>query len=199
MKRTYTLAFLFSLLTLALFFCQCRKSKYNPYSDNGLPPATQKGANIFACKVNGVPWIRSTRLGTSYNYSNSRDSLGLGSRGKPDSLLNYMGILIKSRVQQGVTYSLKDTSIAWVRIDRWAPPCGPISSGYGRWQSAYGVDGSITITKFSGTYTVPSCCTYGAHDPDAILSGTFNFVVAIPGCDSIKVTDGRFDINYSTY
>jgi hypothetical protein len=98
-----------------------------------------------------------------------------------------------------MTYSLKDTSIAWVRIDRWSPPCGPLLPGYGSWQSAYGVDGSITITKFSGTYTVPSGYTYGPHDPNAIVSGTFNFVVAIPGCDSINVTDGRFDINYSSY
>lgn len=46
-----------------------QRKKSNPNSDNGLPPATQTGQGIFACKVNGEPWnvIGSLRI-MSENY-----------------------------------------------------------------------------------------------------------------------------------
>lgn len=45
----------FLLPAICILSFQCKKS--NPNSDNGLPPATQTGQGMFACRVNGLPWI----------------------------------------------------------------------------------------------------------------------------------------------
>lgn len=53
-----------SILCIAIISTasNCKKNTIDPNSDNGLPPVTQTGANIFACKVNGKPWISETSI-----------------------------------------------------------------------------------------------------------------------------------------
>ncbi len=55
-----------AFLIITLFtFNQCKKDKTtDPAPDNpyGLPNATQIGANMFACRVNGVNWISKTDI-----------------------------------------------------------------------------------------------------------------------------------------
>lgn len=191
------------ILVFSSFFLaiHCRKH-HQPPPDNiyGLPNATQKGANMFACRVNGVNWIlkKQYQLRTSFHRTNSRDTFSFSSTGIPDSILDFITFSINSKIQQGASYRLNDTTIAMTTALRSQAACGP-TSGYGGSQWSKAVDGTITISKFSGTYSIPACCTFGDYDANAIVAGTFNFVIAIPGCDSIKVTDGRFDINYSQY
>ncbi|MEM1406716.1 MAG: hypothetical protein AAGG59_08080 [Bacteroidota bacterium] len=45
------------------------------------------------------------------------------------------------------------------------------------------LSGAITISKFT-------------IERPYIVSGTFEFTTALNGCDTIRVTDGRFDLNY---
>lgn len=194
-----------SIILLALPFflvsSKCNKGAVAP-ADNpyGLPNATQTGANIFACRINDSNWIRSPFediVGTSFHKSNGRDTFGIGAEGQ-SGLLTSMGITIFERIKEGASYRLNDTTKAIVNMLRLFADCGP-TVGYGgvQWNRAY--DGNLTITHFSGTYTVPSCCSFGSYDPNSIVSGTFNFIIAIPNCDTLKVTDGRFDINYSQF
>lgn len=178
----------------------CKKAK-EPPPDNpyGLPNATQTGANIFACRVNGKNWtVKSRNLSTSYRRSNNRDTFSFGGLGLPDSILSLISISIKEKIREGASFRLNDTTNAFAATFRINALCGP-TSGYGGAQWNNSSDGHLAITRFTGIYSIPSCCTYGSYDTNAIVAGTFNFVVAIPGCDSIKVTDGRFDINYSQY
>ncbi len=61
--RSFKHIIIISILTV-LLFSQCKKNQAK--LDDGLPKATQIGANIFACKVNGENWISkksSGRLG----------------------------------------------------------------------------------------------------------------------------------------
>ena len=44
------------------------------------------------------------------------------------------------------------------------------------------LSGTLTITHFDNV--------------EYIISGTFEFVTATEGCDTVRVTDGRFDIPY---
>jgi hypothetical protein len=48
--------------------------------------------------------------------------------------------------------------------------------------SLYGTDGELALTKLDKI--------------NKIASGTFNCIIPIPNCDTLKVTDGRFDIKY---
>lgn len=44
------------------------------------------------------------------------------------------------------------------------------------------ISGILTITKFDKV--------------NYIISGTFEFTTALNGCDTLRITDGRFDIKY---
>ena len=197
------------LTILPLLLTACPKP-YTPPPDNpyGLPNATQTGADVFACRINGVNWIvdddsmvyryPSFSVGTSFSKSNVRTSFSIGASGSIEAAIGAMGFVVNQPIQQGATYRLNDTTKAYASAMSFFATCGPVS-GYGNAQWNTSADGSLTITHFSGTYTVPSCCTYGTYDANAIVSGTFWFYIVPPGCDTIQVTDGRFDINYSQY
>jgi hypothetical protein len=197
-----------ALLCICFCFAECRKNK-SPASDNpyGLPNTTQSGANIFACRVDDSNWIvgaysshPATFFSTSFHNKNSRDTLEIGASLSSNTALplNLIVFQINSKIQEGKTYRLNDTTKAFVRTWRELAPCGS-TVGYGGSQWNYATDGYITITRFNGTYSIPNCCSYGDYDRNSIISGTFNFIVAVPDCDSIKITDGRFDINYSQF
>jgi len=196
------------LLLLLVVVISCQKNTQstldNPY---GLPNATQTGVNMFACRINGHNVIvqdpEAYYFGCSFNYNNSRDTMGVSVTNKlQDTLISPIisigfKIMSTSTLQVDSTYSLSDTSKAFAQIITQFSPCG-MGAGYGNGQFSYATSGSVTITKISGGYKLISGVSSG-YDPNAIVSGTFNFIIPINGCDTIKVTDGRFDINYSQY
>jgi len=171
-----------------------------------LPEATQTGANIFACRINGnnyiVPDPDGINLGTSYLTSKTRDTLGIGASGvftdKSNAPIDEIWIQIDTQVVAGNTYRLNNTAKASAYLSYVSFPCGA-GGGYGGGAGFFAYDGYVTITRYSGTYSIPSCCDQGNYDANAIIAGTFNFIVAFPHCDTLRVTDGRFDINYSQY
>jgi hypothetical protein len=57
----YGLYFLVAGLFIITSANECKKIG-PPTTDNGLPLATQTGANIFACRVNGVNWIAKNSI-----------------------------------------------------------------------------------------------------------------------------------------
>ena len=197
----------FLIIIIVAFFSSilhsCKKtSTIVPDNQFGLPNATRSGANIFACRVNDNNWIVDDssyqRITTSFSTSNNRDSFWVFAAGAADRTFDLILFKIFDKINTGSSYRLNDTTKALANTFRILATCGQ-TVGYGGSQSNNAIDGNITITRFSGNYFVPSCCQYGSYDPNAIISGTFNFIVAIPNCDTIKVTDGRFDINYSQY
>ncbi|RZK28858.1 MAG: hypothetical protein EOO63_10315 [Hymenobacter sp.] len=169
--------FLLPALAL-LLLTQCQKSDPDPASQ--LPAATQTGANTFGCLVNGQPWLPGGNDGTS-NYS----------------------------VYYDPTYAQGTLSVATYRI-----------TNSGAEQQTIGINSDSMRT--SGIYKVRSMghhnagfinrntnCRYYPTDPGTyckgtltitrldynvgIISGTFSFTLAKAGCDTLKVTQGRFD------
>lgn len=167
------------LITTLFTFNQCKKVKNTePAPDNpyGLPNATQTGANIFACRVNGVNWISKTDI---YNLgaSVSNDTLNLGGGGG-GLLFNGLGFSIK-QLQQGQLYLLKNSvyPIGNVFITNAVNSC--VSGTL----NARAVSGSVSLIKYDVT--------------NKIVAGTFSCTIPIPQCDTLKITDGRFDIKYN--
>ena len=191
------------LLFLAIGFNSCKKTNKvtadNPY---GLPNASQTGANVFACRVNDSNWIvgntYQSELASSYNQTNSRDSFWLFATGSSDISLYQIRFNIRDLIKSGSTFDLSDTAKTFASAEVVYLNCKP-SNTYGDHETLISIKGNIQFTKFSGTYQVPSCCTHGNYDPNSIIAGKFNFTLVFPGCDTIQVTDGRFDINYSQY
>ncbi|GAA3930553.1 hypothetical protein GCM10022406_14860 [Hymenobacter algoricola] len=174
----------FFLYAALLLLTQCSKCKQDdPTPEEQLPPATQTGANTFGCLVNGQVYTPSGYNGTSdyavlydpaynggsldvrtYRYTKSAESTKLSIIIGGDSI-NHVG-----------TYSLTATgSRGALLFDRSKPsPCDRFAGGVGVYTK-----GILTLTRL---------------DLNAgIISGTFEFTLAKPGCDTIRVTQGRFD------
>jgi len=177
---------------LLLYLClatltQCSKCKNDPAPTDpaaALPPATQTGANTFGCLVNGQPYTPSGNNGTA-NYAVLYDP---GFQGGNLQVMTYRypeaRVSKKQRVSLGGinidhvgTYqlgSIYGTGAGFTDEYR-AAPCDEYRSD----QSGGYAKGAIVITRL---------------DLQAgILSGTFAFALAQPGCDTVKVTQGRFD------
>ena len=166
------------LLTLPLaLLLGCKKDAPDPAGQ--LPPATQTGANTLGCLVNGVPWTPQGNNGSS-NYSVSYDQNPYGvldARAyryqQPTDNFQYL-ILFARELRGPKSYDLRDlvnTRVSW--YDKLTG-CDLSSDDANTYHK-----GTLTITRL---------------DRQAgIISGTFAFTLAKPGCDTVRVTQGRFD------
>ena len=154
--------------------------KKDPSPEEQLPTATQSGANTFGCLVNGQPWTPKGNNGSS-NYSVSYDrayrkgTLNVGTYryiGTGANDYQLVGFYADSIPTPG-TYSLAIVNHhEGIFLDRTKTCQFPGNDPYYR-------KGSLTITRL---------------DVQAgIISGTFEFTLARPGCDTVRVTQGRFD------
>jgi len=184
-KSSFYLTFLFFIL---FSFASCRKHKPINLIDQ-LPPATQTGANTFGCLINGQAFLpKGPSLGPilqcAYQYLNTDYSKGfffqLSASHKnnttdvlavgifTDSLSINIGNFVLGNNQKGYTCAL------YSRFN---------NAGNVKLYTSDNLPGQLTITKFD--------------EYNQIVSGTFWFsVVKSPG-DTIKVTDGRFDMQYT--
>lgn len=178
MKNNITLLLLLCLFTL-LTASKCKKNTINPNSDNGLPPATQIGANIFACKVNGKPWISGTHM---FDIGGGAgDTLSVKGSNPKDGIYAERFYIQVNKVNDSVSiYRLNDTTNNFARYST-NQSCFNIQDGYSLGMG-YSIDGQLTITKLDRA--------------KKILSGTFSFIIPTKYCDTLKITDGRFDIKY---
>jgi hypothetical protein len=129
---------IFLILTItfiALFTSECKKPKFDPNSDNGLPPATQEGKNIFACKVNGQPWIsRQGRPRMNGGIIGDTTFGAYGSIKLPNGDVEYISIVLDGVYKRNKSeYQLNDTSNAYFVYERnGTTPCFSTSSaGFG--------------------------------------------------------------------
>ena len=165
---------LFALLGLS----QCKKNDPAPLDQ--LPPATQTGANTFGCLVNGQVWTPRGNSGTA-NYSVYYDptfrkgTLNVSAyRYQSESATSRQDIILFSDSISAVgQYPLTIPNHQEALFHGSSGQCGFYQNGnqYRR--------GVITITRLDAQA--------------GIVSGTFAFTLYKPGCDSIRVTQGRFD------
>jgi hypothetical protein len=166
------------LLAVSLVFSQCQKN--DPHPEDQLPEATQTGANTIGFLVNGEPWTPAGFDGSS-NYSVAYDPnpygiLNLRTYRYPiPSGKNFESLQIFARnLRAAQTYDIRDlvqTRITW---NNTATGCEFNSDDPGTYHK-----GTLTITKLDLRA--------------GIISGTFDFKLAKPGCDTVRITHGRFD------
>jgi hypothetical protein len=174
MKR-YTYLLL-AILSIELIATGCKKQKVEPIDQ--LPPATQEGKNTFGCLVNGEAWTPKGNNGTSNLYISYDPSSGNG-----DFLLATYKILSDTdREYMSIyTYNIKTQ-----RDFIFNAPFTDLYYSNARCDLDGDKDvyrkGKLTITKFDL--------------PNRIIAGIFEVVLAKPGCDTIKITNGRFDMKF---
>ena len=174
---------LWMFFTCFLLMGSCIKHKTiepdNPY---GLPNATQEGKNNFACRVNGENWI-GTNKRPNYFAVFYRDTSILISGIKSEEYL-FEKIYF---YRKGLTFNLNneiplnDTINNFAEFHTIGSDCFVSNGGYGTIKRK-GYEGGLTITR--------------ADTIKKIVSGTFWFNILTDYCDTMKVTDGRFDIRY---
>ena len=174
------LTYLLSLLFFSFLLSQCKKKDPEPLKQ--LPPATQTGANTFGCLLNGQAWTPNGRDGTFgasnytvyYDPTYRKGTLNISTYRylSEDDDKQIIGIYSDSLTAPG-TYPLNIPYHQEALFQDRKTDC------YSQQSSSHYRNGTLTITKLDLNL--------------GIISGTFEFILAKPGCDTIKVTNGRFD------
>lgn len=167
------------LLLLPLLLSQCKKN--NPEPIEQLPPITQTGANTFGCLLNGKAWTPNGNVGGTSNYSVDYDPgyakpiLNISTYRYPSSDDNdkQMITIFSDNLTSTGVYPLTIINHQEALFKDRKTECH-YKKGGPQFRS-----GILTITKLDLK--------------QGIISGTFEFTLAKPGCDTIKVTNGRFD------
>jgi hypothetical protein len=136
------------------------------------------GRNTFGCFVNSkIFHPKAPGLGQASVYAEyvPNHFLTIGSTSETGSFF----LVIFTPIKTTYTYALQDTSIAKsYYVDKNASIC--------TYEDYNVLQGEIIISRFDLE--------------KRIVSGTFDFTTYNPACgDTIKVTDGRFDIGELTY
>jgi len=173
-----------SLLLLSLLLVQCSwllpKKEVLPE----LPPPTREGNNTFGCYLNDKPWTPKGRMGTRSNLNMTYDPTYNGGH------LAIRAFRIEGNREQFMTIGLDSLTKAGIYSLSLPNKLGGAYfndyNDHNNTACEYNDDsnlyrkGSLTITRF---------------DLQArVIAGTFEFTLARPGCDTVRVTDGRFDM-----
>ena len=170
-----------------LLLTQCSKCKnadpapQDPAAQ--LPPATQTGANTLGCLINGQPYTPQGRVGLGANFAVSYDpgfnggDLGIGTYRVNDRREQTTIVFHFAPISSVGTYSLNSPagigSVGYTD-SRDQSLCGEVFTD----PSSY-MRGFLRISRLDGA--------------TGIVSGTFELKFVRPGCDTIRLTQGRFD------
>lgn len=163
----------------------CKNDDNSPVNPvDALPPATQIGAQTFGCLVDGKVFLPKSfghnRLNAFYQNSNDSFTLSISSESSENNTNRYFIIIGGAKVQnlEEKSYELGDD------ID-------------GKYTALF-TRGSINDQTLSTTDMNPGKLNITFFDPtNFIVSGTFEFTVLDNDGKEIKITDGRFDLNYT--
>ncbi|MBK8086600.1 MAG: hypothetical protein IPK31_00655 [Chitinophagaceae bacterium] len=170
----------------------CKKNKLSELDK--LPPETQTGANTFGCLINGQTFIPgglqlsggSLNCVYQYIYNGTSDGyfFGLNAGRKGNNCeVKSVGIRLDSMiVQEGFSYPLTlekrgNGNGQYFIIN---VPCGTQNTGY---YTNSSIQGSIHFKRFDLN--------------NQIASGTFWFNAVNSNNDTIKITEGRFDVKFT--
>lgn len=173
--KTYTL-----LLAALLGLSQCKK-KSDPDPASQLPPATQTGANTFGCLVNGQVWTPQGNNGSANysvvydpNYRTGTLNIAAYRYANSQAKQEVIGVFSDSLLSGPGRYKLQALGHHGAVFEN-----GPAGCFYNATGSMFYCRGALIITRL---------------DRQAgIISGTFDFTLAKMGCDTVRITQGRFD------
>jgi len=180
MKKLH-LFFLF-MVSFTLLAPSCKKQPKDQLSL--LPPATQTGANTFGCLINGAAFVPESGgfvLGAAFKSQYTISAQG------------YVFYIAASNKSAGdiitnvsiATDSLKISEGETLLLSKYATPrnaSGAYAYNLTSYQTNANVTGALTITHLD---TI-----------NLIVSATFHFNAVSKGGDTVKITNGRFDVHY---
>jgi hypothetical protein len=188
---------------LIIFLAGCSKDSTTKDPIAQLPPATQTGANTFGVVINNQVFYPRDGSG---NFGGGKPSKGLMTWGdasgndnfdeidcgnfKDGKPANKMLIHLQSLNKNGAGDYVLNTSnfqhLSWGLLQNYIY-CSVYESSLNGWRyySSYENSGKVTITRYDL--------------PNRIVSGFFSGKLRLKdGTEEIEITNGRFDIKWST-
>jgi hypothetical protein len=167
------------LSLLAFSSLRCHKDKID---SNDLPPATQEGKNTLGFMLNGQQWtpqgVRGTaNLSIDYDAGFDQGIFNIVAYNFIPTISEQFIIGVRDSlnfIQSPITLQLSRTSLYGISYNK---PCD-----YFNQLNDVQSSGSLTITKLDRT--------------NRIIAGTFNAILYKTGCDTVRITDGRFDMKF---
>jgi hypothetical protein len=179
------------ILLLFITISSCEKKQKPATTDaDGLPFATQTGANTFGCLIDGVPFSVSGAY-SDWRYYGVEYTFSL------DSILDitmktinpFVEINIRGKINGNIpgnylANKYLTPNISFASIDGGSIP------GQGNY---YIANDSIPLSTFVSVYTGDRILG-GKENDGAIIAGTFEGEMQNSQGKKIKITKGRFDI-----
>ena len=160
------------LLLLSFLYITCKdKESINPIDT--LPPETQTGAQTFGCLVNGQAWVPSVpfplnRLTVDYYQGGFSIRATLKKDGRNQTISINKFSVLKSDKYVLTTYNNSSDG----QLFDYNTSC------------SYDTDSiNIGLLEMTRVDTI-----------NGYFSGRFSFTIGVAGCDTIRVTNGRFDV-----
>jgi hypothetical protein len=170
---------LVSLLLLSVFggFTSCELFSNNdePKTElEKLPPITQEGKNTFGCLVNGRALVTTNTMQITAIYQGGGVQLSGGDEGKDYD--KDIKIVLNDPLVEGEIYLLTNPPSYRAQYR------DEVSTGICLYEYGDTYEGHLIFLKIDKT--------------KYIISGTFEFSTVTQGCDTIRITNGRFDVQY---
>ncbi len=182
MKNTFLL--IFALFFITLTTSKCKKDKPNNPIDH-LPPATQEGKNTLGFLLNGQPWTPQGNNGTAnlsvdVDFRFNQGIFGIAAyRIINSNNREYFGI----GISDSLNFISSNNSLVMGKNSLSKSRFSPNSCDMSFYDTTVFRNGELIITKLDQT--------------NRIIAGKFNAILFQKGCgDTIKITNGRFDMKY---
>ena len=171
------------IIACANIFAACKKEKTDPTELSKLPAATQTGAKTFGCLVNGVAFVPQSNCTflcsppLQFGYDNSNGG-------------QFFVEVSNDNLKQKIIWGIDSCNIV-KKYNYYPSPNHPVRLSFRPNDNvcvlstvidpevATSTNGYINIEKFDIS--------------NGIISGTFEFTLSKNGCETKKITNGRFD------
>jgi hypothetical protein len=148
-----------------------------------LPPATQEGKNTCGFLVNGKVWLPRGDNGFS-NLNCIYDETFMG------GAFNINGYMYESGANNSISFVVAIDSLQSSGLYKLNVKGG----GVGKYCNG------VTLCCYHWTDTIQNHNAFlnitKLDKQKRIVSGTFEFALTTSGCDTVRITQGRFDMNY---
>jgi len=168
------------LLMLLLAQCDRCKEEVKPVSElDKLPPATKQGKFTFGCLINGKAFSETNSGNMIAIYQQGFLFFGVDKNSQGYTI--GMDISIPDPIELNKKYDLTQIPYYRARFRKYLAGSSS-NSPICYYDFANTLSGQVIITRFDRQ--------------KFIVSGTFEYTTALPNCDTIRITDGRFDLQY---
>lgn len=150
-----------------------------------LPAATQEGKNTCGFLLNGEVWLPKGDNGFP-NLSCDYDETFMG------GAFNVTGYRYENGANNSTNFGVASDSIQTT---------GMYKLNLRKTRTRYGVYCNlVTLCCYQWTDTIPNHNAFlnitKLDKVNRIVSGTFEFALTTSGCDTVRITQGRFDMKY---